>query len=43
MNFEITVDKTKRAGLSGIPENVENWLLSTFSKKEIMEHPEKVI
>jgi hypothetical protein len=43
MNFEITIDDKKRAGLDGIPEDVETWLLSTFTKKEIMDDPEKVI
>lgn len=43
MNFEITVNSKKRAGLDGIPEDVETWLLSTFTKQEIMDDPEKVI
>ena len=43
LNFEITLDSSKRAGLNGIPEEVEVWLLSIFTKKEIMDDPEKVI
>ena len=42
-NFEITLDKSKRTGLAGIPQNVENWLLASFSKEEIMADPEKVL
>jgi hypothetical protein len=38
-NFQITVDKTMKSGLSGLPNNVENWLLETFTKEEIMDDP----
>lgn len=42
-NFQITVDKSKKSGLAGLPNNVENWLLETFSKQEIMDDPQHVI
>ena len=42
-NFQITTDKSKKSGLAGIPSNVENWLLETFSKEEIMADPQHVI
>ena len=42
-NFEITIDKTKRTGLAGIPPKVENWLLASFSKEEIIADPEKIL
>jgi hypothetical protein len=28
-----------KSGLSGLPNNVENWLLETFTKEEIMDDP----
>jgi len=42
-NFKIQVDESTKSGLSGIPENVENWILASFTKDEIMEDPQKII
>jgi hypothetical protein len=38
-NYEVTVNPNSACGLDGLPDYMEKWALTCFTKEELMEDP----
>ena len=38
-NYTVTINPESKCGLDGLPEYMEDWALTCFTKEELMEDP----
>ncbi len=39
MNYVVTINPESKCGLDGLPEYLQDWALTCFTKEELMEDP----